>query len=79
VEEREQGEKEVVASRNNHLMNQTTTSWDNSTTIVWVVVAMQLIIFRFYVRRLRNYIDPPDNLPDNSLYRLSVESTQDYM
>jgi hypothetical protein len=26
VEEREQGEREVVASRNKHLMNETTTS-----------------------------------------------------
>jgi hypothetical protein len=50
-------EKEVVASRNNHPMNETTTSWDNSTTIVWVVVVMKLIIFCFYVRKLRNYID----------------------
>jgi hypothetical protein len=27
-------EKEVVASRNNRLMSETTTSWDNFTTIV---------------------------------------------
>jgi hypothetical protein len=27
----------------------------------------------------RNYIDPPDNLPDKSLYRLSVELIQDYV
>jgi hypothetical protein len=60
-------------------MNETTTSWDNSTTIVWIVVAMQLIIFFFYVHNLRSYIDPPDDLPDNSLYRLTVESIQDYV
>jgi hypothetical protein len=29
----------------------------------------------FYVHKLRNYID----LPDNSLYRLSVELTEDYV
>jgi hypothetical protein len=40
---------------------------------------MQLIIFLFYVHKLRNYIDPSDNLLDNSLYRLSVEWTQDYV
>jgi hypothetical protein len=33
----------------------------------------------FYVQKLRNYIDLPDDLPDNSLYMLSVESTQDYV
>jgi hypothetical protein len=38
---------------------------------------MQLIIILFYVHKLRNYIDPQDDLPDNSLYMLSVESTQD--
>jgi hypothetical protein len=74
--ERVRREKEVVASRNNHLMNERTTSWDNPTTIVWVVVVVQLIIF-FYVRKLKNYIDPPDDLPDNSLYKLFVKSTQD--
>jgi hypothetical protein len=34
VEERAMRDKEVVASRNNHLMNETTTSGDNSTIIV---------------------------------------------
>jgi hypothetical protein len=34
VEERARREKEVVASRNNRLMSETTTSWDNLTTIV---------------------------------------------
>jgi hypothetical protein len=40
---------------------------------------MQLIIFLFYVHKLINYIDLPDDLPDNSLYILSVKSTQDYV
>jgi hypothetical protein len=40
---------------------------------------MQLIIFIFYVHKLRNYIGLPDDLLDKSLYRLSVESTLDYM
>jgi hypothetical protein len=31
------------------------------------------------VHKLRNYIDLPHDLPDNTLYMLSVESTQDYM
>jgi hypothetical protein len=33
-------DKEVVASRNNHLMSEITTLWDNFTTIVWVVATM---------------------------------------
>jgi hypothetical protein len=32
--ERVRREKEVIASRNNHLMSETITSWDNFTTIV---------------------------------------------
>jgi hypothetical protein len=31
------------------------------------------------MHKLRNYIDLPDDLSDNSLYMLSVESTQDYV
>jgi hypothetical protein len=31
------------------------------------------------MHKLRNYINLPDDLPDNSLYRLFVESTQDYV
>jgi hypothetical protein len=38
-----------------------------------------LLIFFFYVHKLRNYIDPLDDLPDNSLYMLSVKSTKDYV
>jgi hypothetical protein len=30
-----------------------TTSWDNFTTIVWVVVAIQLIIFLFYMHKIK--------------------------
>jgi hypothetical protein len=33
----------------------------------------------FYVHKLRNYIDLPDDLLDNSLCMLSVESTQNYV
>jgi hypothetical protein len=33
----------------------------------------------FYIHKLRNYIALSDNLPDNSLYMLFVESTQDYV
>jgi hypothetical protein len=40
---------------------------------------MQLIIFLFYMHKLRNYITLPDDLLDNSLYMLFIESTQDYV
>lgn len=57
------------------LPQKTTTSRDNFTTIIWVVIAMQLKIFFFYMHKL-NYIVLIDNLSDNSMYMLSVESTQ---
>jgi hypothetical protein len=40
---------------------------------------MQLIIFIFYMHKLRNYVTLPDDLPDNSLYMLFVELTQNYV
>jgi hypothetical protein len=69
--ERAKREKEVVVSPNNHLINKTNTSWDNSTTIVWVVV-MQLIIFLFYVHKLRNYIDQTTHYKDCLLSRPKI-------
>jgi hypothetical protein len=61
VEERAKRENDVVASRTNHLMSETTTLWDNFTTIAWVV-ATQLIIFLFYMHKLRDFIALPNDL-----------------
>jgi hypothetical protein len=72
VEERARREEDVVASRNSHLMRQL-----HNHCMSCCCHATHNILFN--VHKLKNYINPPDDLPDNSLYKLSVESTQDYV
>jgi hypothetical protein len=75
--ESKEREKEVVVKqpphkRNNYLMRQL----HNHCMSCYCHATHNIL---FYVHKLRNYIDLTDDLPDNSLYRLSVESTQDYV
>jgi hypothetical protein len=38
---------------------------------------MQLIIFFFYIHKLRNYLAVPDDLPDNLLYMFLLSRVGD--
>jgi hypothetical protein len=72
VEKRTRRDNEVVASRNNQLMRQL-----HNHCMSCCCHASHNILF--YMHKLRNYISLPDDLRDDSLYMLFVESTQDYM
>jgi hypothetical protein len=75
---REQGERKMSLPR------ETTTSWTKQLMRQLHNYCMSFCCHEthnipFYVHTLRNYIDLPDDLPDNSLYMLYVESIQDYL